>query len=182
MNTPFILRVKAINSNLTLLATLSMLFTWFNVNYVIFSVLRKPNVAWKTVLMNTDALYSGPLVVISRPHSQNTFLATTIHTVHMLLIPIEKLINQHDSIFYWWMLVLASQNIIKRYIFVLFYESCSRLLDFKNILKSILTYHDLLWSNAVQDLSSTAFCNVLKSQLHYESKFISTDDVRFAFD
>ena len=46
--------------------------------------------------MNTDALYSIPLVVISRPHSQSSFLAITIPTV-ILLFPIEKLIKERDS-------------------------------------------------------------------------------------
>ena len=122
---------------------LSMLFTWFNVNYVIFSMTRKPNIAFKTVLMNTDALYSIPLVVISRPQSQNTFLAITIHTIHMLLIPMEKLINQRNSFtdecWYW-----PAEISLKDTSSCCFTSHAAVYLTFTNILKSILTDHNLL--------------------------------------
>ena len=52
-----------------------MLSARFNVNYVIYGILGKPNAALKTLLINRDVLYLTLLVVISMPRFQNTFLA-----------------------------------------------------------------------------------------------------------
>ena len=43
-------------------------------------------------------------------------------------------------------------------------------MTFISIFKSILTAHDILWSNAVQDLSSTVFAIVLKPQSLHATK------------
>ena len=72
-----------------------MLSTWFNVNYVIYSILGKPNAArrrLKTVLMNIDVLYWALLVVISIPRFQNTFLAATIQTLTCYLSLLKNLV------------------------------------------------------------------------------------------
>ena len=54
---------------------------WFNVAYVIYNILDKLNVALKTVLMNTDDLYSTLLVITSILQFQNTFLPVIIPTI-----------------------------------------------------------------------------------------------------
>ena len=67
-----------------------MLSTRFNVNYVIYSILGKPNAALKTVLINIDVLYLTLLVVI--PRFQNTFLAATIQKLICYLSPLKNLL------------------------------------------------------------------------------------------
>ena len=58
---------------------------------------EKLNVASKTVLMNTDDLYSTLLVITSILQFQNTFSTSNHSDNHMLLISIEKLKNGRDS-------------------------------------------------------------------------------------
>ena len=74
-----------------------MLSTWFNVNYVIYSILAKPNAALKTVFMNIYVLNLTLLVVISIPRFRNHFYGSNHPDTQMLLIPIEKLSNERDS-------------------------------------------------------------------------------------
>ena len=74
INTLFILRARPTTSNLISLVKLWMSISiWFNVAYVIYNILEKLNVASKTVLMNTDDLYSTLLVITSMLQFQNTF-------------------------------------------------------------------------------------------------------------
>ena len=75
INTLFILQVKErpTTSNLITLPKLLMLSIWFNVTCLIYNILEKLNVASKTVLMNTDDLYSTLLVITSILQFQNTF-------------------------------------------------------------------------------------------------------------
>ena len=73
INTLFILQVRPTTSNLISLVKLLMLSIWFNVACVIYNILEKLNVASKTVLMNTDDLYSTLLVITSILQFQNTF-------------------------------------------------------------------------------------------------------------
>ena len=58
-----------------------MLSIWFNVACVIYNILEKLNVASKTVLMNTDDLYSTLLVITPRLQFQNSFLPAIIPTI-----------------------------------------------------------------------------------------------------
>ena len=67
-----------------------------NVACVIYNILEKLNVASKTVLMNTDDLYSTLLVITSILQFQNP-LTSNHSDNHMLLIPTEKLKNGRDS-------------------------------------------------------------------------------------
>ena len=78
INTLFILQVRPTTSNLISLVKLLMLSIWFNVACVIYNILEKLNVASKTVLMNTDDLYSTLLVITSILQFQNTFLPAII--------------------------------------------------------------------------------------------------------
>ena len=64
-----------------LLVKLLMLSIWFNVACVMYNILEKLNVASKTVLMNTDDLYSTLLVITSIMQFQNTFLPVIIQTI-----------------------------------------------------------------------------------------------------
>ena len=73
-----------------------MLYTRFNVPFVIYSTLGKLIVASKTILMKIDDQCSTLLAIISIQRLHNTFLAITIPT-HMLLILIEKLKNERGS-------------------------------------------------------------------------------------
>ena len=81
INTLFILQVRPTTSNLISLVKLLMLSIWFNVACVIYNILEKLNVASKTVLMNTDDLYSTLLVITSILQFQNTFLPVIIPTI-----------------------------------------------------------------------------------------------------
>ena len=61
--------------------TFIMLSIWFNVACVIYNILERLNVASKTVLMNTDDLYSTLLVITPILQFQNTFLPAIIPTI-----------------------------------------------------------------------------------------------------
>ena len=69
------------NKSHRLLVKLLMLSIWFNVACVMYNILEKLNVASKTVLMNTDDLYSTLLVITSIMQFQNTFLPVIIQTI-----------------------------------------------------------------------------------------------------
>ena len=98
INTLFILQVKPTTSNLISLVKLLMLSIWFNVAYVIYNTVEKLIVASKTVLMNTDELYSTLLVITSILSAVSEQFLTSNHSDnHMLLIPIEKLKKGRDS-------------------------------------------------------------------------------------
>ena len=79
--TLFILQVRHTTSNLISLVKLLMLSIWFNVACVVYNILEKVDVASKTVLMNTDDLYSTLLVITSVLQFQNTFLPVIISTI-----------------------------------------------------------------------------------------------------
>ena len=65
---------------------LSMLSTWLNATFVIYSILWKPNAASRTILMNIYALFLTPQIVASKPQFKNAFSGFP-----MLLIPVETL-------------------------------------------------------------------------------------------
>ena len=78
INTLFILQVRLTTSNTISLVKLLMVSIGFNVACVIYNILDKLNVPLKTVLMNTDDLYSTLLVITSILQFQNTFLPVII--------------------------------------------------------------------------------------------------------
>ena len=69
----------------------------FNVIYIIQCKLCNLQYIGRGNQTNTDVQYSVPLVVISRPAVSEHFLSNNHSHSRMLLIPIEKLINQRDS-------------------------------------------------------------------------------------
>ena len=112
------------------------------------------------------------------------FLSNNHSHSHMLLIPIEKLINERDSFRKAreahliekaqtteplginkrsWRIILRSRYLLycvsTAYIFALFYQSCNSLIDLHKYFKSILT-------ERCARLIIHGFCKGLKPQLH----------------